>query len=151
MQMQDVGFDTTVRIAYHCTPSPFVNAVAANNVLPFQHPRNTKSTASDPGYFGDNKKGVYFAGSFDTALIYGCSPRAAPRAGENRKVIVFLVMPGRERVLTPLAGDANYKGIAPTRGYTSHTTPFSRPDGQRTEWYLYNSTWDLRNEGRYCF
>ena len=142
MQIEQMGFNASTRIAYHCTPPAFVDVIARENVLPFGHARNTKSYESDDGYFGTNREGCYFAGSFDYCLQYSGQGRPPP-VGSLVDVLVMSVIPGRERVLQV---GTSQMGIKPTPGYTAHTTATSRPDGQRTEWYLYKSEWETNGD-----
>ena len=96
----------------------------ANCHIPPGHPNNL-SPPTDPGWFGDCRRGVYVGTCGDYVLKYsnGGQPLSA---GDEVRVVVFKVLPGRVYKCTAVE-----MGCAPkTNDHDSHMSPHD------LEWYL---------------
>jgi hypothetical protein len=85
---------------------------------------NNPSTATDEGWFGDPRKGIYVGQCSDYVLNYSNYPNPVA-SGQTVKIILFKVLPGRVYHC-----DKVEMGRQPEPGYDSHESPHS------LEWYL---------------
>ena len=118
------GADLAEKWSFVGCADAVVDLMCANGRIPPGHPNNP-SAPTDPGWFGDCRRGVYVGTCGDYVLKYsnGMSPLSA---GDEVRVVVFKVLPGRVYKCKAVE-----MGCAPkTDDHDSHMSPHD------LEWYL---------------
>ena len=92
-------------------------------MLPVGHPDNP-SRSTDPGWFGDCRRGMYFGTSGDYCLKY-CNAGVPLELGQEVQLLMYKVLPGKT-----FRFEGVDTGCAPKEGYDSHMSP------GLLEWYL---------------
>ena len=105
-------------------PAAVIPPICANGLLPVGHLLNP-SQSTDPGWFGDCRQGVYVGTCGDYVLKYAKRPLAPLSVGEEVRIIVLKVLPGKTYLC---AGTET--GCDPKPGYDCHMSPHG------LEWYL---------------
>ena len=85
------GAELAEQWAFVGCPDALVEPICAHGLLPVGHPLNP-SRSTDPGWFGDCRRGVYVGTCGDYVLKYCKRPMAPLEAGEEVRVIVFKVL-----------------------------------------------------------
>jgi len=114
-----------VRRAYHGTRASNVEPICKNGLLKIGNPKNP-SQATDPGWFGDPRKGVYVSRHVEYTTKYSNS-LAHLEPNDRVKIIMFKTLPGKSFHVEQVT-----KGMSPTPGYDSHSSP------SFLEWFLFD-------------
>jgi hypothetical protein len=94
------GAELAEQWAFVGCPDALVEPICAHGLLPVGHPLNP-SRSTDPGWFGDCRRGVYVGTCGDYVLKYCKRPMAPLEAGEEVRVIVFKVPVSTGPVVSP--------------------------------------------------
>jgi hypothetical protein len=111
------GAELAEQLAFVGCPAAVVGPICERGLLPVGHPHNP-SRSTDPGWFGDCRRGVYVGKAGDYVLKYsnGLLPL---EVGEEVRVVALRVLPGR---VYQCAGVE--VGCAPrTPAFDSHESP----------------------------
>ena len=117
---------------FHGCKFHVIESICKNGLLPIGHKGNTTATATDDGWFGDPKYGIYVSKFITYCLKYTNSDIRPVKQGESVQVIAFQIHPGKCLQL-----QERKHGILPTQGYDSHTSP------KQLEYFLFNTAQSL--------
>eukprot|EP00698_Gefionella_okellyi_P015500 TRINITY_DN4376_c0_g4_i1.p1 TRINITY_DN4376_c0_g4~~TRINITY_DN4376_c0_g4_i1.p1 ORF type:complete len:1996 (+),score=396.50 TRINITY_DN4376_c0_g4_i1:96-6083(+) len=106
----------TVQTVFHCTRAENIAAICTNGLLKVGHPKNP-STATDGGWFGNPRLGVYVATNPEYCFKYGNNHRPL-QVGQQVRVLMFSAAPGRSYQFKKMVIGASVQ-----HGYDSHTSP----------------------------
>jgi len=114
--------EVKIRRGYHGTRPVNMESIAKSGLLKVGNPQNP-SKATDSGWFGDPKEGIYVSRYVEYTLQY------SNFSGQRVKTVMLKAIPGKTVHVTKVT-----PGMPPTEGYDSHSSP------NFLEWYLFQES-----------
>lgn len=107
------------RTGFHGTRPAAIPGIARHGLLRVEHTSGLNTSRStDPGWFGDSKSGVYLSQHPDYTFKYSNATQDPLSVGEEVQIIMFRVVIGKSLRIPTIA-----KGMKPSHGYDSHSSP----------------------------